>query len=300
MSKFNLVISNINKLLESDELIALKKELDLFPERKRIGQDLLQSGYEFGLRYFKDDNKIKSRLGFIGEIGFPLYRAVSCIRQRLDKESILIVNTEVDDLCLDKTNVKSIMDGDQKPRFLKLNVGQSNYANYHIPHKDALGIQQMMGVQKYTISQYVYEAIQRASDFYIEALKKNTNSLYYLGQVLRMISLATINPHIIRNTQTESTELQLQESDLIPSIDTESDLEHVIIELKKPEYSKALYNIFYNPDVINYFNDLFMIDYKPLFEGFILSKLGLPKTFLGEKYIKTKKRKLINFMNYLF
>ena len=82
MSKFNLVISNINKLLESDELIALKKELDLFPERKRIGQDLLQSGYEFGLRYFKDDNKIKSRLGFIGEIGFPLYRAVSCIRQR--------------------------------------------------------------------------------------------------------------------------------------------------------------------------------------------------------------------------
>ena len=132
---------------------------------------------------------------------------------------------------------------------------------------------------KYTISQYVYEAIQRASDFYIEALKKNTNSLYYLGQVLRMISLATINPHIIRDTQTESTELQLQESDLIPSINTESDLEHVIIELKKPEYSKALYNIFYNPDVINYFNDLFMIDYKPLFECFILSKLGLPKHF---------------------
>ena len=142
------------------------------------------------------------------------------------------------------------------------------------------------GSTKYTISQYVYEAIQELP--ISEALKKNTNSLYYLGQVLRMISLATINPHIIRNTQTESTELQLQESDLIPSIDTESDLEHVIIELKKPEYSKALYNIFYNPDVINYFNDLFMIDYKPLFEGFILSS-RLPKTFLGEKYIKTKK-----------
>ena len=138
------------------------------------------------------------------------------------------------------------MEGNQRPEGAKLNVGQSNYANYHIPHKDALGIQQMMGVQKYTISQYVYEAIQRASDFYIEALKKNTNSLYYLGQVLRMISLATINPHIIRDTQTETFELLLQDSDLIPSIETDSDLEHVIIELKKPKYSEALYNIFYS------------------------------------------------------
>ncbi len=67
MSKFNLVISNINKLLESDELLTLKKELDLFPEKNNIGKDLLQSGYEFGLRYFKDDNKVKSRLGFLAE-----------------------------------------------------------------------------------------------------------------------------------------------------------------------------------------------------------------------------------------
>ena len=50
-------------------------------------------------------NKVKSRLGFIGEIGFPLYRAVSCIRQRLDKEKVLSVNTEVDELCLDKTKL---------------------------------------------------------------------------------------------------------------------------------------------------------------------------------------------------
>ena len=65
---FNLDIKIINDLLNEELLIPLKKELKLFPKKSLIGQNLLKAGYEIGLK-FKNE-KISSRLGFIGEIGF--------------------------------------------------------------------------------------------------------------------------------------------------------------------------------------------------------------------------------------
>ena len=149
--KFNLDINFINDILKDNDLKPLKIRLDVFPNKKRtLGQDYLKAGYEIGLQYNTQKNEISSRLGFIGEIGIPLYTSSSCIRQRFDKNN-LMVDTLVDKVCLPKKNVVDIMEGPHEMKPLKLNVGQSNFANYYIPHKDALGVQQLMGLKKYTI-----------------------------------------------------------------------------------------------------------------------------------------------------
>ena len=121
--------------------------------------------------------------------------------------------------------------------------GQSNYAII-IYHIKMLGIQQLMGLKKYTVSQYVYEVIQRASTFYIEALKANSNSLYYLGQILRLISLSFVNPHVIRLQDTVNENKQLQDSDLLPKFNSNSDLEYVILKMNTPKVSKLYINYF--------------------------------------------------------